>query len=135
FFGWGIASRLPAHLVQEVQPWRGGRGRVEVGDRMVNLAAAHITDPLFGNWRALSRERRIQVDALFEWADGLPDGVPVLIAGDMNASPMWKVYRRLAGRFDDLVAEAAAATGHRPGRTWGPGPNLLRIDHVFGRGL
>jgi endonuclease/exonuclease/phosphatase (EEP) superfamily protein YafD len=55
----------------------------------------------------------------------------------MNASPSWPVYRRLAERWDDLVAGAAAEAGVKSDPTWAwrPGwPRLLRIDHVFGTG-
>lgn len=132
FNGWGIATRLTAELDPERQPWRGGRGRIHVADRWVNLAAVHITDPLVGNWVTHARKRRAEVDALFEWADGLPSHEPLLAAGDMNASPAWKVYRRMSGRWDDLVRQASEG---RPARTWGPGVRWLRIDHVFGTGV
>lgn len=135
YAGWGIATLLEGRFEHDRQPWRGGSARIRVGEVDVNLAVAHISDPIFGNWRALSRQRREQVDALIAWADGLAPGEPVVIAGDMNASPAWKVYRRMADRWLDLVVEAADATGKKPAPTWGPGPNLLRIDHVFGQGL
>ena len=61
-----------------------------------------------------------------------------VLAGDLNATPLWPAYRRLRSRFDDAAVEAARRIGRRPGRTWGPwsgSVRLLRIDHVLVRGL
>ena len=76
-----------------------------------------------------------QVRALRDHLSGFPDA---MVVGDCNATPLWPVYRRLSEFVDDGVAARAAADGHRPKRTWGPfpgGPKLLRIDHIFVRGL
>jgi endonuclease/exonuclease/phosphatase (EEP) superfamily protein YafD len=56
----------------------------------------------------------------------------------MNASPAWPFYRRMAERWDDIVARSAADSDTNPTPTWAwrPGwPRLLRIDHVFGSGV
>lgn len=134
FHGWGIASRHPAEFWTE-PAWRGGRAEVEVGSRRLNLAAVHITDPIFGNWRVNRRVRAQQVAALLDWGDSTRPEDPLVAAGDFNASPAWDVYRRLASRWDDLVLSAAKDAGRRPQPTWGPRVRLLRIDHVFGRRL
>ena len=60
------------------------------------------------------------------------------MAGDMNATPRWPLYRRLNQRWDDLVLMAGDGSANKPAQTWGwrPGwPRLLRIDHVFGSGV
>jgi endonuclease/exonuclease/phosphatase family metal-dependent hydrolase len=91
---------------------------------------------VFPWWRAV-RQRRDQVEALLAWAhDQHTDGL--IVAGDMNASPTWPLYRQLGEQFDDLPRLAADSAGSSPERTWGwrPGwPRMLRIDHVFGRGI
>jgi endonuclease/exonuclease/phosphatase family metal-dependent hydrolase len=59
------------------------------------------------------------------------------VCNDLNATPAWPAYRRLAERLRDAAREHAAALGARPERTWGPwhgAPRLLRIDHVFASG-
>ena len=60
------------------------------------------------------------------------------MCGDLNATPVWPAYRRLAERLRDVVAPPRARAGGRaPARTWGPwhgAPRLLRIDHVFASG-
>jgi endonuclease/exonuclease/phosphatase (EEP) superfamily protein YafD len=61
-----------------------------------------------------------------------------VLAGDMNASPAWPLYRRLSGRWEDLVARSALESDMNPAPTWAwrPGwPRVLRIDHVFGNGV
>ena len=134
YLGRGIAARYP----MEVQPepaWRGLGGQVTVEGDPINVAVAHITDPIFGNWRENRRRRREQVDSLLSWSVSLPEEVPQLVAGDMNASPAWDVYKRMASHWKDLAAEAALSQGRRPASTWGPGRRVLRIDHVFGLGL
>jgi endonuclease/exonuclease/phosphatase (EEP) superfamily protein YafD len=63
---------------------------------------------------------------------------PVVVAGDFNATPIWPVYRKVVSRLEDLVAQHAERTGSGAEPTWGwrPGwPRMLRIDHVFGRGV
>ena len=89
-------------------------------------------------WWTSVKYRGTQLDSLFEWAEvNLDPSLPFVLAGDMNASPAWPVYRSLAERWDDLVARWAEQSGNRlmPTWAWRPGwPRMLRIDHVFGRG-
>lgn len=137
--GNGIASLIPAEFGEVPLPWRPGLwGRVEIGGTRPVIAGVHMRNPVVMPWWRSARIRGDQLDALFQWADGFVDpDAPFVVAGDMNASPSWPVYRRLAERWDDLVAEAAADAGVKPESTWAwrPGwPRLLRIDHVFGAG-
>ncbi|MGI9647484.1 MAG: endonuclease/exonuclease/phosphatase family protein [Acidimicrobiia bacterium] len=63
---------------------------------------------------------------------------PRMVIGDMNSTPLWPLYRRLAGRFEDAHRTVAKRYGRLPRRTWGPNsrwPRLLRIDHVFVDGV
>lgn len=96
-----------------------------------------MPNPIVFPWWQAVRQRRDQVEALIAWADDEPSD-RLIIAGDMNASPKWPLYRQLAAHFDDLPKQAARTAGTGPERTWGwrPGwPRMLRIDHVFGRGV
>ena len=138
YSGWGMASQLPAVISEDRPGWgRGGHGRIEVGNEVVNLATVHILDPMHLPLRRTRARRVDQVDSLLEWGDQLPPNEAQVVAGDFNATPRWPVYRRLADRWDDLVVEAARTSGTRPPSTWGPprGPRLLRIDHVLGTGV
>jgi endonuclease/exonuclease/phosphatase family metal-dependent hydrolase len=59
---------------------------------------------------------------------------PRIVVGDLNSTPVWPLYRRLAARFEDAHRTVARRFGRLPRRTWGPTPSwprLLRIDHVF----
>lgn len=131
FTGWGVASSYPGEFWSE-PAWRGGRAKVDVDGHPLHLAAAHITDPIFGRWPQLHRVRARQVDALLEWGESRPAGEAQVLMGDMNASPAWEVYKRLSGRWDDLVLTASNRAGARPPPSWGPKVRLLRIDHVLG---
>lgn len=136
YSGWGLASKHPFRVEPEAPGWgRGGAAHVALGDTTLHLAAVHILDPMHRPLKQTTATRERQVDALLEWGAGLPAGEPQLVAGDLNATPLWSVYRRLAGRWDDLVASGAPGT--RPLRTWGipRGLRMLRIDHVLGSGL
>lgn len=102
---------------------------------LVNLhvAAPHATWP----WRAFPA-RADQVRGTLAYVQATPRAHRV-VAGDLNATPLWPAYRRLARGFRDAAAEGALGSGHRrPLRTWGPwsgSPRLLRIDHVLAAGF
>lgn len=136
--GRGIATRFDAEFGTLELPWRaGGWARVRTGDRQLVVASIHLLNPVDFPWWVTARRRREQLGALFDWGETVGGEVPLVVAGDMNASPIWPVYRKLAGRWPDLVV-AAAAGSSGPAATWAwrPGlPRVLRIDHVFGRGV
>lgn len=136
--GRGIASRLDADFGEIPIPWRPGLwARVDTGSQLFHLANVHMRNPIVFPWHRSVRIRGRQLDALFEWADDDDSDLPLVVAGDMNATPAWPVYKRLAGRWDDLVARSAeeSGTGVAPTWAWRAGwPRVLRVDHVFGRG-
>ena len=137
--GMGIALRAPARLGRIALPDRDARIAHVEPDAWPGLAApleiiaVHVTAPhVWPCWRSLLWRRR-QVRALLRHLDANPDR-PRAVLGDLNASPAWPVYRRLARRLTDAPAAVARRRGTRPPRTWGPGPSaprLLRIDHVL----
>jgi endonuclease/exonuclease/phosphatase (EEP) superfamily protein YafD len=136
--GRGIASKLQAAFGEIPLPWRPGVwARVEHGSQGWLLANIHMRNPIVLPWWRSVRIRSRQFDALVKWSEQQLDGRPFVLAGDMNASPAWPLYRRLAGRWDDLVARAAHDSDEMPAPTWAwrPGwPRVLRIDHVLGTG-
>lgn len=139
FRGRGIATRLDAAFDDIAMPGRDGTSAtIDLGHTSVRVAGLHLLNPIQYPWWTMVRTRRGQIESLFRWIDDGPAQVPVLVAGDFNASPRWPAYRQVTSRLDDLVADWADRVGRRPERTWGwrPGwPKLLRIDHIFGRGL
>lgn len=139
FTGRGIASRLPAEFGDIAMPVRKATSAIFMFDsRALRLVGMHLVNPIeFPQWRSVRRRRR-QLEALFEWTDAADDDLPLIVAGDMNASPRWPAYRMMSERWSDLVAEANRAIGRSPEPTWAwrPGwPRMLRIDHVFGMGV
>lgn len=139
FAGRGIASCLPASFGDIRMPVRSGTwAMVAVEGRLLRLVGMHLANPIHFPWWTSLRARSRQLEALFEWVDSGDDDVPLVVAGDMNASPRWPAYRRMADRWDDLVLHGAIDNDVHPERTWAwrPGwPRLLRIDHVFGLGV
>jgi len=88
-------------------------------------------------WRSLLA-RRDQINELLSWAATIDQADAVIVAGDMNATPLWPLYRRLNQKWDDLVLTLEDGSQNKPDPTWGlrPGwPRMLRIDHVFGTGI
>jgi endonuclease/exonuclease/phosphatase (EEP) superfamily protein YafD len=138
----GIALRLPAEVRQLPLEKRDARiARLEPDawpglERQVEIVNIHVLAPhAFPLWRTLPT-RFGQVRGLARWLDENPHEARV-VCGDMNATPAWPAYRRLARRLQDVVHHHAARAGTRPPRTWGPwhgAPRLLRIDHVFATG-
>ncbi len=133
--GTGIATRLPATFTRLHLPYRGGwSARLDPADwpgiaGPLEVMCVHFGNPVtFPVWRAL-RKRRSQVD---DFLPRLAAGTgPLVVIGDMNASPAWPLYRRLAGVLEDGPVAAGTA-----GRTWrwrGVGPAMLRIDHALTR--
>lgn len=140
--GMGIALRHPgsveplalphraAHLARLApESWPGLSAPLEIVN--LHVLAPHVRPP----WRTF-RTRFGQVRGIARWIDAHPHAARV-VCGDLNATPAWPAYRRLAERLRDVAREHAAAAGARPQRTWGPwhgAPRLLRIDHVFASG-
>lgn len=137
--GQGIALRRPAELrrlelarrdahVAMLDPalWPGLPAPLEV-------IAVHVMGPHVPPWIANWRARRGQLLGLLRYLDEATPQARALV-GDLNATPLWPVYRRLAGRLQDGPREVARRRGARPPRTWGPRPGtprLLRIDHAL----
>jgi endonuclease/exonuclease/phosphatase family metal-dependent hydrolase len=99
----------------------------------IEVINMHVRAPnMLPLWRS-ARYRRRQLRAIEAYLDGMPPRPRVLV-GDLNSTPLWPFYRRLARRLDDAALVVARRAGVRPSPTWGPwvgGPRLFRIDHIF----
>lgn len=100
-------------------------------DRDVELINIHIQNPLMRPLRETAANRRGQVDDLLAYISA--KRMARIVVGDMNASPTWRVYKRLAARLQDA---AVAAESTAPTWSYQPWlPRVLRIDHVFVEGV
>lgn len=137
YTGRGIATTFDAEFDDMPMPARQGTSaRISLDGLMIRLAGVHLRNPVDFPWWVTAGERRRQLDTLMRWVDSTAD--PVVVAGDFNATPAWPAYRHVAESLTDLIAEHASSKGERARPTWGwrPGwPRMLRIDHVFGRGV
>ncbi len=132
-YGNAVLTARPAELVKagplpgvRLRPFVEPRGAlwasVEIGGSRLQVITAHLG--LSG------QERLTQVDALLgpEWL-GHPDcRQPAVLAGDFNAIPRSRAYRRLAATMGDAQS---ILDGHRPQSTFPSRWPLMRIDHVF----
>ena len=137
--GRGIASRFDAQFETLELPWRSGSwARVSIGPTNLVVAGVHMLNPIEFPWWRYVPARRDQINELLSWADTIDQADAVIVAGDMNATPLWPLYRRLNQKWDDLVLTVEDGSQNKPALTWGlrPGwPRMLRIDHVFGTGI
>lgn len=141
FRGMGIALRHPGVVRRLALPFRDaciadlqlpGDGVDPIEIINVHIVAPHVPPP----WRTF-RVRQGQLAALERHLGASPARRRTLV-GDLNATPGWPLYQRLAARLSDAAVEAARLNSHRPQETWGPwpgAPRLLRIDHVLTQGL
>lgn len=135
--GMGLAARRPIAVDRFAMTHRDGwRGLMDESDwpqldRNVELLNIHIQNPLMWPLRATAANRRGQVADVLAYLG--TKRMARILAGDMNASPAWKVYKRLAARLQD-----AALAADTPKPTWAYFswfPRVLRIDHIFVEGL
>ncbi|AWN36743.1 endonuclease/exonuclease/phosphatase family protein [Methylobacterium radiodurans] len=119
------AAALPGHPRRLGLEPRGALWvEVTVGGRRLQVFNTHLG--LTGG------ERLAQVAALLgpDWLGSPACRDPVVLLGDLNATPWSRAYRRLAGRLTD----ARRLSGERRARSGATFPArlpLLRIDHVF----
>jgi endonuclease/exonuclease/phosphatase family metal-dependent hydrolase len=138
--GMGIALRDPGSVRWLHLPYRSalvGDVPLAGSEEALEVVNLHLAAPHVQPMARRLRERRGQVRGVIGYVDATPRRRRVL-AGDLNATPLWPAYRRLLTRFDDAAVSVARRHGRRPDRTWGPwagSARLLRIDHVLVRGL
>lgn len=137
FFGLGIAAKRPVVVERLDQPERAGWVARLDPEEWPELASpievldVHLLNPLERPWKATQAVRRQQIAGARDRVE--TTGLPSVIVGDMNSTPMWPEYKLLA----EIGVDAAKETGTaKP--TWFQtisGPRAIRIDHAFVRGL
>lgn len=119
------AAGLPGHPRRLGLEPRGALWvEVAVGGRRLQVFNTHLG--------LTSGERLAQVAALLgpDWLGNPACRDPVVLMGDLNATPWSRAYRRLAGRLSDARRLSPTARA-RSGATFPTRLPLLRIDHVF----
>jgi endonuclease/exonuclease/phosphatase (EEP) superfamily protein YafD len=135
--GMGIAVRGSADLSRLDFPHRNPVRALLTGEQWgfstaIEIVNAHLTNPIARPLRHSRRLRRAEIanlENVLRYDPGLRTRV---LVGDLNSSPVWPIYRRLAAVAIDAARVAGTAS-----RTWGPtpsSPRLLRIDHAFVQG-
>lgn len=133
YHGLGIATRFPSQVerfpLAHRDGWRAtlSADRWPSLDRDLEVINVHIQSPVDSHPVRARRNRKSQTTAIIDHVR--ENRRPRVLVGDMNATPAWRTYRRIAATMQDgPVATGTAA------RTWGPwwwAPRLLRIDHAF----
>jgi endonuclease/exonuclease/phosphatase family metal-dependent hydrolase len=137
--GMGIALRAPGSVRRLELQYRSGfvAEVLRPNEEPIEILNIHLAAPHMFPVIPRILDRGAQIRRILAHLDASPARRRVLV-GDLNATPIWPAYRRLRGRLDDAVEQAARRVGREPGRTWGPwpgSPRLLRIDHVLVQGL
>jgi vancomycin resistance protein VanJ len=136
--GKGVLSRFPLAEIRHVVGTDGatrvhGVVRTPLGDLAFVNVHARATVALLGPLTDFD-------DQVREIARGAPRDRPVIVAGDFNLGPHSELLTPLSrAGFENAFTRHGAGLGLSfPvfGRYWGlPVPPLVRIDHVFTRGL
>jgi endonuclease/exonuclease/phosphatase family metal-dependent hydrolase len=126
-FGNAVLSPYALRLIAEGPlPRHRDEGRAV---QWLEVAAETFKVQLINTHLSIRRnERRRQVSALLgaEWMAKAEKQVPLVVCGDLNASPLSGVYRTLGRELVDVQRG-------RPGRraTWPSRMPFWRIDHMF----
>ena len=143
YTGMGIALREPAHLRRLKLPHRDARiadiscERPSGARLELELLNVHVRAPHWVPGVRTLTQRAGQLRGLLRHLAASPHRRRVLV-GDLNATPMWPVYRKLAARLSDAAVLAAERHARAVQPTWGPwagSPRLLRIDHALVHGV
>ncbi len=131
-YGDAILTALPSRLVR-AGPLPGIRGfgvleprgalwaELDIGATLLQIVNTHLS--------IVPRESALQMECLLgpEWL-GHPDCLdPVIFAGDLNAVPGTRTYRRIASYLRDVQFQM----GRRPRPTFPVRMPILRLDHIF----
>jgi endonuclease/exonuclease/phosphatase family metal-dependent hydrolase len=132
-FGDAILTHLPERLVKagplpghpripQLEPRGAIWVEIETPAGMLGVINTHLG--------LVPREQRLQAAALAgkEWVEAATPGTPLVVVGDMNATPRNSAYRILAARLAE--ARRAAPFSHRAPTFPSTFP-VLAIDHVF----
>jgi vancomycin resistance protein VanJ len=145
---YAIASRYPIRSVAAVTGLPAGARptdlvTIDVRGTTVHLLSLHLASPCFACLSARqnpagfpAQAAQVRVAEARRFADVVRDlvrrGDPVVVAGDLNASPLNQPLGELT---DSGLVDAQAAVGTTPGLTRGAGPGIARVDAVLVSGL
>ncbi len=125
-FGNAVLTAHPFHLIAEgLLPSRRDEARAV---QWLKVVAPGFEVQLMNTHLSVSvRERSAQVRALLgaEWVVRALQGLPLVICGDFNSSPLSRVYRQLARDLYDVQPPGARRA------TWPSRLPFWRIDHMF----
>ena len=133
FYGDAILTTRPCKLVKaEALPTWTGRSFVEPRGALwacINVGGSEI-QVINTHLGLRGPERLRQIDDLLgpHWLGHSACREPVIIAGDFNAIPRSRVYRRLSARLCDVQMSVRS---HRQQPTYPSRAPILRLDHVF----
>lgn len=143
YCGMGVVAQRPLKVSRVAMPYRDARvahldeqhwpqlqGPLELLN--VHIGAPHMLSPHVG----LAIRPR-QMRELMRYLGTSQRDQRVLV-GDLNATPLWPVYRRIASHLTDAAVTVARRRGRRVEPTWAPwhgAPRLIRIDHGFVAGV
>jgi endonuclease/exonuclease/phosphatase family metal-dependent hydrolase len=118
------AAALPALRIPGLEPRGALWAQIQVDGVRVQVINTHLS--LFG------RERLLQIKALTgpEWLRHPQCRGPVLVMGDMNATPRSKTYRQLSGYLADAFL-INRKRQRRDGATFPTRYPTLRLDYIF----
>lgn len=136
YFGIGIASRFPITSEERVDLGTPAiRVELDVRGSTVRVWAVHPFPP--SSPRGVARHRASLAAVRARLVRERDDGVPTIVAGDLNTTPQTRMFR-------ELLADAGLVAAHDlggnpfactwPMRGWGI-PPVFRLDHVLVRGL
>jgi endonuclease/exonuclease/phosphatase family metal-dependent hydrolase len=131
-YGDAILTAAPSRLVKAgALPLAPGAPRAEPRGALwvtVDLAGQRY-DILNTHLGLRGAERLAQVDALLgpHWIGSQNEATPMILAGDFNAIPASRAYRRLAAG----LRTGPKGAQHRPPKTFPSRLPLLALDHVF----
>lgn len=121
----GLWSRHPVDGPEPLDIFRGLRTTVHAPGGDVAVLVGHVASLRPG----AVGERNDSLEALAADAEAGGEG-PVVVAGDMNTAATDRAMDAFDG-FD----EAQRAAGWGPGFTWSSSASMVRLDHVFYRGM
>ena len=131
----GIALREPARLRRLKLPHRDAR-IAEIscerpsGARLeLELLNVHVRAPHWVPGVRTLTQRAGQLRGLLRHLAAAPHRRRVLV-GDLNATPMWPVYRKLAARLSDAAVLAAERHARAVQPTWGPGRDRRLLPSI-----
>jgi endonuclease/exonuclease/phosphatase family metal-dependent hydrolase len=144
-FGVAIFSKFPiintGELIYSNNVYnRGIFADVQVGNDTVRIVNVHLqstqmgiafTRPFFSKWKSDQKARARQADLLVDFVSKSPH--PIILTGDLNATPFGYVYSRIHGSLSNSFERKGKGIGYTFS---GKIIKFLHIDHqFFGRGI